>query len=36
MTSTHRIARREDLPQIVAIYNATIPSRMVTADTEIA
>jgi len=31
---THRIARREDLPQIVGIYNATIPSRLVTADTE--
>jgi L-amino acid N-acyltransferase YncA len=25
---------REDLPQIVGIYNATIPSRLVTADTE--
>lgn len=31
---THRVARREDLPQIVAIYNATVASRMVTADTE--
>ena len=31
---THRTAQREDLAQIVAIYNATIPSRMVTADTE--
>src|SRR5438876_9733067 len=31
---THRIARREDLPQIVDIYNSTIPSRLVTADTE--
>ena len=30
----HRIARREDLPQIVAIYNATVPSRLVTADLE--
>lgn len=30
----HRAARREDLPQIVAIYNATVASRMVTADTE--
>jgi phosphinothricin acetyltransferase len=30
----HRVATRLDLPQIVAIYNATIPSRMVTADTE--
>ena len=29
-----RDARREDLDAIVAIYNATIPSRMVTADTE--
>lgn len=28
----HRLARREDLPRIVAIYNATIPSRLVTAD----
>jgi L-amino acid N-acyltransferase YncA len=27
-------ATRSDLPQIVAIYNATIPSRMVTADLE--
>lgn len=34
MSATHRTARREDLPQIVAIYNATIPSRLVTADTE--
>lgn len=31
---THRIARIEDLPAIVAIYNSTIASRMVTADTE--
>jgi phosphinothricin acetyltransferase len=30
----HRTATRADLAQIVAIYNATIPSRMVTADTE--
>jgi phosphinothricin acetyltransferase len=30
----HRIATRSDLPQIVDIYNSTIPSRMVTADTE--
>ena len=30
----HRLAERGDLEQIVAIYNATIPSRMVTADTE--
>ena len=29
-----RIATRGDLPRIVEIYNATIPSRMVTADTE--
>ena len=34
MVFAHRIARREDLPQIVAIYNATIPSRVVTADLE--
>ncbi|HEV7855445.1 MAG TPA: GNAT family N-acetyltransferase [Herminiimonas sp.] len=30
----HRIAQPDDLPAIVAIYNSTIPSRMVTADTE--
>jgi phosphinothricin acetyltransferase len=30
----HRAAHRSDLPQIVEIYNATIPTRMVTADTE--
>lgn len=30
----HRIAHLDDLPAIVAIYNSTIPSRMVTADTE--
>jgi L-amino acid N-acyltransferase YncA len=30
----HRQASREDLPAIVEIYNATIPSRMVTADLE--
>jgi phosphinothricin acetyltransferase len=29
-----RDARQEDLPRIVEIYNSTIPSRMVTADTE--
>jgi phosphinothricin acetyltransferase len=29
-----RNANREDLPKIVEIYNSTIPSRMVTADTE--
>ena len=34
LACTHRLARREDLPQIVAIYNATVPSRMVTADTQ--
>ena len=28
-----RIARREDLPRIVEIYNAAIPGRMATADT---
>lgn len=31
---TFRIATLEDLPIIVEIYNSTIPSRMVTADTE--
>lgn len=31
---TFRDASLEDLPKIVEIYNATIPSRMVTADTE--
>ena len=30
----HRLATRADLEPIVAIYNATIPSRRVTADTE--
>ena len=34
MTFVHRIAKREDLQQIVAIYNATIRSRVVTADIE--
>ena len=29
-----RVARLDDLPAIVAIYNATIPTRMVTADLE--
>jgi phosphinothricin acetyltransferase len=29
-----RIARRDDLPRVVEIYNATIPSREVTADTQ--
>lgn len=33
-TYRHRLARIEDLPAIVAIYNSTIASRMVTADTE--
>ncbi|MFZ6756352.1 GNAT family N-acetyltransferase [Undibacterium sp. Ji50W] len=31
---THRLACFEDLPQIVAIYNSTVASREVTADTE--
>ncbi|MGE7774913.1 N-acetyltransferase family protein [Chitinophaga sp. NPDC101104] len=31
---TYRNALQADLPQIVAIYNSTIASRMVTADTE--
>jgi L-amino acid N-acyltransferase YncA len=31
---SHRIARRDDLNDIVAIYNSTISSRQVTADTE--
>lgn len=31
---SHRIAQRDDLKEIVAIYNATIPSRQVTADAE--
>ena len=34
MTFVHRIAKREDLRQIVAIYNATISSRVETADIE--
>lgn len=34
MSFTHRPAARGDLPRIVDIYNATIPSRQVTADTE--
>ena len=33
MDFVHRIANRADLAQIVEIYNSTIPSRMVTADT---
>jgi L-amino acid N-acyltransferase YncA len=32
MSWTHRQATREDLRSIVDIYNATIPSRLVTAD----
>ena len=31
---THRIAGPEDLPRIVDIYNSTVASREVTADTE--
>jgi phosphinothricin acetyltransferase len=31
---TVRLATRDDLPGIVEIYNSTVPSRMVTADTE--
>jgi phosphinothricin acetyltransferase len=35
MSELHiRHAERDDLPRIVEIYNATIPSREVTADTE--
>jgi L-amino acid N-acyltransferase YncA len=34
MSITHRLARFDDLPEIVAIYNSTVPSRQVTADTE--
>jgi len=34
MTHHHRLATRPDLEQIVAIYNSTVPGRMVTADTE--
>jgi L-amino acid N-acyltransferase YncA len=34
MDFTTRDATEKDLPRIVEIYNATIPSRMVTADTE--
>ncbi len=30
----HRVARQQDLPVIVAIYNSTVASREVTADTE--
>ncbi len=34
MSHTHRLARFDDLPAIVSIYNSTVPSREVTADTE--
>ncbi|MGJ9416423.1 GNAT family N-acetyltransferase [Massilia sp. CMS3.1] len=34
MSYAHRLARRDDLPVIVDIYNSTIASREVTADTE--
>lgn len=34
MTLRTRLATADDLPAIVAIYNSTIASRMVTADTE--
>lgn len=34
MGYTHRLASFDDLPAIVAIYNSTIDSRQVTADTE--
>lgn len=34
MESTIRIAEPRDLPALVAIYNAAIPGRMATADTE--
>mgnify|MGYP006146231485 CR=1 FL=1 len=34
MPYRHRIATLDDLPTIVAIYNSTIASREVTADTE--
>jgi len=34
LSFTHRLAARDDLARIVEIYNATIPSRRVTADTE--
>ena len=35
MSWTHRQATREDLPSIVEIYNATIRSRLVTADLDL-
>jgi L-amino acid N-acyltransferase YncA len=34
MLHSYRPARIDDLPAIVAIYNSTVASRMVTADTE--
>ena len=34
MIYSHRLARLSDLPEIVAIYNSTVASREVTADTE--
>ncbi|MDY7579085.1 N-acetyltransferase family protein [Herbaspirillum sp. RTI4] len=34
VTGRHRLATRSDLPAIVAIYNSTVASREVTADTE--
>jgi phosphinothricin acetyltransferase len=34
LSYVHRLARFEDLPRIVDIYNSTIASRDVTADTE--
>jgi len=34
MPYVHRLARRDDLPVIVDIYNSTVASREVTADTE--
>lgn len=34
MVYSHRIAELSDLPEIVAIYNSTVASRVVTADTE--
>ncbi len=34
MQFTHRLAQQDDLPTIVAIYNSTVASREVTADTE--
>jgi phosphinothricin acetyltransferase len=34
MHFSHRLAKLDDLAEIVAIYNSTVASRMVTADTE--